>query len=36
VSARGTRVTSDVAVEIEEAGRPALVARTIALVVPGP
>ncbi len=34
VSARGTRVTSDVVVEMEDAERPALVARTIALVVP--
>jgi acyl dehydratase len=34
VSSRGTRVTSDVVVEIEEADKPALVARTIALVVP--
>jgi acyl dehydratase len=34
VSARGTRVTSDVVVEIAGADKPALVARTIALVVP--
>ena len=34
VTSRGTRVTSDVVVKIEGAERPALAARTIALVVP--